>query len=300
MSNARRLLPPVQMLQAFEAVARLGSFTEAARELALTQSAVSRQVRALEDQLGVPLLLRDSRNVALTSAGAGYARTVRTALDDLRRGALQAMGAGGETALTLAILPTFGTRWLMPRLPGFLRRHPEITLRFATRIGPFDMLRDGVDAAIHAGRADWPGARATLLFEEVLRPVAAPGMLEGAPPDPARIVAQPLLALASRPGDWLGWLRAHGVVQTPRPALEFEHFATLARACAAGLGVGLLPTVLIGPEVARGELVALGADWSGGGGYWFVEPDLPRSPPATQRFRDWLLDEVQRSDGAFA
>ncbi|MCC6002631.1 MAG: LysR family transcriptional regulator, partial [Pararhodobacter sp.] len=175
----RRLLPGMSALLAFDAVARTGSFTGAARDLALTQGAISRQVAALEGQLGVALIDRGARRVRLTEAGLAYAARARAALELLGQGALEALGQAPERGLRLAILPTFGTRWLMPRIPAFVRRHPEITLQFATRIGHFDLVAEGMDAAIHSGRADWPGARMTLLLQESVVPVAAPSLLAG-------------------------------------------------------------------------------------------------------------------------
>lgn len=278
-------------LRAFDAVARLGTFTAAARELNLTQGAVSRQVAVLEGQLGVELVARAGRGAGLTQAGAAYAPRVRTALEVLGQGAMEALGQAPETGLRLAILPTFGTRWLMPRIPGFVRRHPEVTLSFVTRIGRFDLGAEGVDAAIHSGRADWPGARMTLLTGERVVPVGAPAMARG-------IEGQALLALASRPGAWAEWWAATGRAgPVPAPAMRFEQVATLAQAAAAGMGVALLPAFLIRPELDSGALVALGEEVPSGSGYYLVEPEpgpRGRVKPAVAQFRDWLLTEVAR------
>lgn len=290
--DSRRLYPGIAALRAFDGVARLGSFTAAARDLSLTQGAISRQVAVLEGQLGLTLVAREGRRVALTEAGRAYAPRVRAALDLLAQGAIEAMGQGAETALKLAILPTFGTRWLMPRIPGFVRRHPEVTLSFVTRIGRFDLAAEGVDAAIHSGRADWSAARMTLLMTERVMPVAAPSLaasgLEGAP----------LLALASRPGVWAEWWAATGRAgRVPPAAMRFEQVATLAQAAAAGMGVALLPTFLIRPELDTGALVALGDEVPSGSGYYLVEPEPApglRPKPSVARFRDWLVTEVAR------
>lgn len=291
----RRDLPATPTLQAFEAVARLGSFTAAAQELSLTQSAVSRQVAALERQLGVALLQRGPRAVVPTPEGADYANAVRAALGQLRHAALALRSSPNQ--LTLAILPTFGTRWLMPRLPRFLRRHPDITVHFATRIGQIDLAAQGLDAAIHAGRPDWPGADATLLMDDRVLPCAAPS---GATESPAQIARRPRLALASRPHEWADWCAAHEVTDPGAPQMVFEHFSTLGQACISGLGVALLPGFLFQPELARGELVPLGPAWANGAGYWLMTPKSARPNPATAAFRDWLLTEVTRGDGAFA
>lgn len=295
----RRHLPPIQNLQAFEAVSRLGSFTRAATELALTQSAVSRQVSALERQLGAQLLIRDPRHVTPTAEGAAYATAVRSALGQLHRAALALQDHGQAGTLTLAILPTFGSRWLIPRLPRFLRAHPEITLRFTTRIGAFDMLAEGVDAAIHAGQPDWPGCKATQLMEDRVQPIAAPQLRATSV---AAIARSPRLALASRPREWAAWMAAQGLdasdTEADAPAMVFEHLAALAQACAAGLGVALLPPFLFRDEIARGDLRPLAPEWPTGGGYWLITPNRPN--PTVAALRDWLVTETTREEGAFA
>lgn len=288
----RRFLPNTPALMAFDAVARTGSFTAAARDLALTQGAVSRQVAQLEAQLGVALLTRGPRAAVLTEAGESYARRVRNALEMLGQGALEAMGHAPERGLRLAILPTFGTRWLMPRIPRFVRRHPEVTLHFATRIGRFDLIAEGIDAAIHSGRGDWLGARLTLLMPETLVAVAAPTMA-------ARGVAgQPLLALVSRPQGWADWWAAEAMAgPVPAPAMRFEQVSTLAQAAAAGMGVALMPAFLIRPELDSGALVTLSDERPSGYGYYFAERHpAPGAPgkPAVALFRDWLVTETDR------
>lgn len=288
----RRLYPSMPALRAFDAVARLGSFTAAGRDLAVTQGAISRQIAALEAQMGVTLVTREGRRVSLTEAGLAYAPRARSALESLGQGALEALGQAPERGLRLAILPTFGTRWLMPRIPGFVRRHPEITLSFLTRIGRFDLGAEGVDAAIHSGRADWPGTRMTLLMTERVMPVAAPA--RAAP----GLAGAPLLALASRPQAWAEWRAATGLAgPVPAPVMRFEQVATLAQAAAAGMGVALLPAFLIRPELDKGELVPLGEEVPSGAGYYFVEPQQgagARPKRAVAQFRDWLVTEVAR------
>jgi LysR family transcriptional regulator, glycine cleavage system transcriptional activator len=290
----RRLFPGMSALMAFDALARTGSFTGAARDLSLTQGAISRQVAALEAQLGVTLVDRRGRQGGLNDAGRAYAARVRAALDLLGQGALEARGQAPESGLRLAILPTFGTRWLMPRIPGFVRRHPEITLQFATRIGWFDLRGAGVDAAIHSGPGEWAGGRLTMLMQERVVPVAAPSLARAT----ADWTQLPLLALSSRPQAWASWRAERGLTgPTPAPAMRFEQFATLAQAAAGGLGLALMPAFLIRPELDSGALVALDEERPSGSGYWFVErepiPGEPDKRPVAQ-FRDWLLTEIAR------
>jgi len=203
MSEQKRLLPSMSMLQAFAAAARSESFTEAAAELNLTQGAISRQVRALEEQLGAELFRRVRKSVRLTSAGRRYAQEVEKALQIVRRASLDAMTHRRGGTLNLAILPTFGTRWLIPRFPAFLREHPDITVTFATKLSPFDFKKEDLHAAIHYGRTDWPDTESTFLMKEETVPLAAPAFLRERPVStPEDLLDLPLLQLASRPQAW--------------------------------------------------------------------------------------------------
>jgi DNA-binding transcriptional LysR family regulator len=302
MNVQRRLLPNIGALAAFEAMARLGSFTAAARELDLTQGAVSRQISLLEDQFGRRLFERDSRNVRLSTAGEIYAEAVRSALGQLRDAALGLMSNRHSGSLNLAILPTFGTRWLMPLIPDFVARHPDITINFATRIGRFDFTRERLDAAIHHGMPDWPDADCTLLMHETVVPVVSPEFLASrAIAAPADISRLPLLHMATRPGAWSEWFEAQGLSAPTGPGMQFEQFGTVAQACMAGLGVALLPQVLIAGELQRGQLVpAPGTPMQSRSAYYLVVPHDKRGHPPVASFRDWLLDQVEKEPAFLA
>ena len=166
MSYHRRLFPSTSMLMAFDAAARTGSFTNAARELNLTQGAVSRQISALENQLETALFERARKSIYLTDAGKSYAEDIRSALQIIRNASLNLISNPSGGTLNLAILPTFGTRWLMPKFPGFLLEHPDITVNFATKISPFDFQDENLHAAIHYGQPDWPGTESIFLMGE--------------------------------------------------------------------------------------------------------------------------------------
>lgn len=288
----RRLFPNIPALLAFDAVARTGSFTAAAQDLDLTQGAVSRQVAQLEAQLGVSLIDRRARRAELNVAGKAYASKIRAALDLLGQGALEAMGQTQERSLRLAMLPTFGTRWLMPRIPRFVRRHPDITLHFATRIGQFSFDAQGIDAAIYSGRGDWPGAQLTLLMSEQVLPVCAPDLVT------KPLASLPLLALQSRPTAWADWWRGtQRAGAVPTPSMRFEQLATLAQATVAGMGVALMPAFLIRAELDQGALVAIGDEVPSGFGYYFAEPEGRSGTArlkAVEEFRDWLITETDR------
>jgi len=302
MNVQRRLLPNISALAAFEAVARLGSFTAAARELDLTQGAISRQVSLLEEQFGRRLFERDSRNVRLSPAGEIYAEAVRSALGQLRDAALGLMSNRHSGILNLAILPTFGTRWLMPLIPDFVARHPDITINFATRIGRFDFARERLDAAIHHGTPDWPDTDCTLLMRETVTPVATPQFLAGRKAFTAADVARlPLLHMATRPGAWSEWFEHQGLDAPTGPGMQFEQFGTVAQACMAGLGVALLPEILIAGELQRGQLVpAPGLPVQSRSAYYLVVPHDKRGHAPVASFREWLLGQVEREPAVLA
>ncbi|ESX10569.1 MULTISPECIES: LysR family transcriptional regulator [unclassified Mesorhizobium] len=302
MNVQRRLLPSTSALAAFEAVARLGSFTAAAQELDLTQGAVSRQIALLEEQFGRRLFERDSRNVRLSTAGEIYAEAVRAALGQLRDAALGLMSNRHSGMLNLAILPTFGTRWLMPLIPDFVAENPDITINFVTRIGRFDFARERLDAAIHHGQPDWPDADSTLLMRETVMPVVSPDFLASRDITAAADISRlPLLHMATRPGAWGEWFEEQGLSAPIGPGMQFEQFGTVAQACMAGLGVALLPQVLIAGELQRGQLVpAPGQPMQSRSAYYLVVPNDKRGHPPVVSFRDWLLGQVEKEPAVLA
>jgi len=265
MDLQRRLLPSMSALTAFEAAARTGSFTAAAGELSLTQGAVSRQIKALEDQIGTPLFIRKGQRVTLTPTGALYAEPIRDALRQIAAATVRTIAApkGGE--LHLAILPTFGTRWLVPRLPAFQAAHPQVTIHFTTKLAPFDFRTHDLDAAIHYGLGDWPDAVCDHLLDEEVLPVCAPSFLKAHPiADPADLIALPLLHTSTRPDAW------------------------------AGLGVALLPTLLVRGELADGALVpAIDRPHRSARAYYLVHPRNKANHPPLAAFRRWLLDAAR-------
>lgn len=295
-SLSRKLLPSTSALAAFDSVARLGSFSAAADELSLTQGAISRQVSGLEEQLGVMLFDRTGRGVLLTPVGADYAKAISGALAEIRSASLAAMTKRHSDQLNLAILPTFGTRWLMPRIPQFVARHPQITLNFATRIGAFDLDREGIDMAIHVGQPDWPGGECTFLMEEKVAPVCSPAFLAAHPIMKAEdLMRLPLLHMASRPGAWSYWFESLGLTGTPGQAMRFEQFGNVAQAAMAGLGVALMPLFLIDTELAGRQLVeAFPHEIVSPSAYYVVAPASKRDFRPVVAFRAWLLEEVGR------
>ena len=292
----REFLPSTSMLLAFDAAARTGSFTAAARELNVTQSAASKQIIALEDHLGVRLFERRAHEVILTAAGAGYAKDVRAALDIILSASLRLMTRPGGGRLDLAVLPTFGTRWLLPRLPGFLAEHPGVTVNLLNKLSPFDFQTAGLHAAIHYGAPDWPGAECTYLMGEEVVPVCAPGFLAEHRIEHARdLAALKRLHILSRPDAWRDWFRIQGVDVVESPGMVFEQFLTAEEAAVVGLGVALLPKFLIERELERGELVvALDRPARSEHAYYLVVPVDRIDHPPTLAFGEWLLTTIAR------
>jgi DNA-binding transcriptional LysR family regulator len=289
----RRFLPAMPGLLALEAIDRLGTARAAAEELALTQGAVSRSLQALEAQMGVTLALRERQRLRLTPAAQDYARDVRASLAQLAEAGQRLRASPGGAGVRLAILPAFGVHWLVPRLAGFAAAHPEVTVTLATRMRPFDFASEPFDAAIHFGRADWPGAGHLHLLEEEVLPVCAPSLLPAPLPEPEALLGLPLLVLESRPGAWGRYLAAQGVTGQRPSGMVFDQFATLAEAATHGLGVGLLPRFLIERQLAEGRLVpAWPAPGRGLGSYYLVWPQGQPDRPALAAFRDWLRAEI--------
>jgi len=296
----RRKIPPLQTLLCFDAAARHESYTRAAQELSLTQSAVSRQVGALEAFLGVALFRRTRHGVALTASGAAYARQIAHRLEAMERDTLDAMARQGEGgSLALAAVPTFATRWLIPRLPGFAALQPDVVVHIETRTRPFLFADAEFDAALYAGTpaqvANWAGTRALLLLHEDVVPLCSPRLLpRGKPVSAAAIARLPLLQQSTRPDGWRQWFDAQQVdAPQARGGPRYELFSMLAAAASTGLGVALMPTMLVADELARGDLVvACARPLMGERNYYLVTPERRDERATLTLFRDWLVAQV--------
>jgi DNA-binding transcriptional LysR family regulator len=296
MAFPRRFLPPMTVLCAFEASARHQNFTTAAAELNLTQSAVSRQIRALEELLGAELFVRERQTVRLTLAGEAYAKEIRGALTRISTATLgfRANPQGGT--LNLAILPTFGTRWLAPRLSRFIADNPGITINLTTRLAPFDFQLESVDAAVHFGPPEWPGAELDFLMHESVVPACSPDLLRIHQIATASdLINVPLLHLVSRPDAWERWFYAMGVEIDEVHGMLVDQFAIAAQAAISGLGVALLPKFLIENELARGDLVeAVDGPVESAESYYLAWPPSRANYPPLQAFRAWIQMEARR------
>lgn len=296
----RRFLPSISSLRALEALDRLGSASAVAEELSLTQSAISRQLQTLEQQMGCDIISRDRKRLSLTPAAQDYVVEIREALNRIAQASLRLQAAPLAGTMNLAILPTFGMRWLMPRLPEFSRLHPDVTINMSTQLVPFNFASEAFDAAIHFGTADWPGTQNLLLKHEQILPVCAPSLLNGRQIKiPAEILSLPLLHIQTRPKAWSDWFAMQGVATTPedQTGTVYDQFATITQAALHGLGVALMPDYLVEQDIATGRLIALHPEpVDAKGAYYLVWPEARADAPALISFRDWLATKAQPED----
>lgn len=296
----RRFLPSFSLLAAFEAAARTGSVTAAANELGLTQSAVSRQISALEKQLGVPLFLRERQTIRLTLAGDGYAREIREALRRISNASLSLRAHPQGGAITVAVLPMFGARWLAPRLGRFLEANPGVAVNVVSRLEPFDFRFDPIDAAIHFGVARWPGAALTPLMREEMVAVCNPEFRRRFPlQEPKDLLQVPLIHLNSRPDAWENWFFTNGVRFESLHGMLFDQFMAITEAAVSGLGAALLPAFLIERELSSGALEpAVPGMPLQAGAYYLASPTDRDGYLPFSAFKRWLIAEAQMGEVA--
>jgi LysR family glycine cleavage system transcriptional activator len=293
----RRFIPSFTSLMAFEATARNLSFSQAAKELALSQGAISKHVRQLEELLGVVLLQRTRRQVLITEEGTLYLKEVRELISRLEQSTHSMLASGGSSAvLNLAVLPSFATKWLIPRLPRFHGERRRITVNLATRPVPFAFDYERFDSAIHYGSPHWPGTVATHLFDETVVAVASPFYCQElklkAPQDLERAT---LLQQATRPSLWIDWLDSLAIsLRQPYTGPMIDQFTMSVEAAAAGLGVALVPEFLVTDELASGRLTALfDHRYKAQHGYYLVTPVGKMNNPTVKSFTEWLQVECR-------
>lgn len=296
--NPRKLTPSMSLLVSFDAAARHLSFTRAAGELSLTQSAVSRQVQSLEELLEVPLFRREGRSIVLTDIGKMYQSELAPALQRIRNASLQAIAyRSGGGAFHLAVLPTFAAKWLMPRMNGFYARYPGTLVHVHSRIGRFDVDLAGIDAVIGVGDGIWPGMMAHQLLEETVLPVISPKLAREHPMTRASDLTQHLLLQVSARADvWHQWFQLQNLPrQSMRQGPQFELTSHLIQAVASGIGVGLVPSFLVEEELRSGVLeLALDLPMKTGASYYLFCSQEKLNLPSISAFSKWLLEESEK------
>ncbi|MFW7340296.1 LysR substrate-binding domain-containing protein [Pollutimonas sp. H1-120] len=294
----RNGIPNLGALQAFEATARLGSFSRAAEELSLTHSAVYRQVTGLEERLGVQLLTRVRRRVAVTEAGAEYAARVRHHLEQLEKDTFGLVSRSGMgRSLHVAVLPTLATTWLVPRLPDFQRLHGDIAVSLSVRTLPFQFNDYPFDAAIYHAPQIWPQTVGIKLFNEgELLPVCIPELLKPGADAGRALDGLTHLHMLSRPDAWRQWYQAQGREYLPsmNAGPRYELFTMTLAAVRAGLGVALVPRFLVQDELARGSLLSpCDGVLAVSDAYFFSYPESSERSEALLSFESWLAGITQ-------
>ncbi|WP_180115617.1 LysR substrate-binding domain-containing protein [Acinetobacter sp. YH12140] len=308
----RRNIPSLQSLICFESAAKHASYTHASQELFITQSAVSRQIQQLEEYLGVMLFSRTRHGVDLTEAGKQYAKSIKPFLQGIEKSTSDIMthkGLGGT--LKLGVVPTFATRWLLPKLNKLNAQHPEITVHLETSTKPFLFNENVFDAAIFAGTQQqiehWPGIQAHYLMDEEVVPVCSPKLIENNFPhaemtddhsfnlSDEELLRLPLLQQTTRPSIWQEWFQAHQI-QHPKPfdGQRHELFSMLSVAASHGMGMALIPQMLIEAELRKKELVIASNKKLHGSRKYYLVHSRQDSSPQIQKFVDWVLQELHQ------
>lgn len=293
---SKRLMPSTTALQCFEAAARHLSFTRAAQELHLTQSAVSKQVAQLEEMLCHPLFQRIRRRLHLTPAGELYMAEVNKILIQVDMSSRYILTYGGETeVLKIATQPTFGDRWLVPNLKGFSSHNPGIHLDIRSELEPFDLVRAKADVAFFFGQGTWPGATCIELFKEQVVPVCAPEIMARHVFESAEtLTGHLLLQCTSRPEAWHEWFLEQNLhSQNSYHGPRFDTFYMCIRAAQAGCGIALVPRYLVNEELAEGKLViAWNHPLQSDGSHFLAHAEHAAQVPKVKAFVDWIRHKV--------
>ncbi|MEP9386669.1 LysR substrate-binding domain-containing protein [Mesorhizobium sp. KR9-304] len=295
-------LPPLAAIRAFEAAARLLSFTRAAQELAMTQAAVSYQIKVLEERVGSPLFIRRARQIELTETGRALSASATEALRILAEGFERAK-TGGQGTLSISTVPTFAANWFALHLGAFQIAHPSIAVRLESVQRTIDLAQDNIDIGIRTGsKGEWPGLVSHRLFLADFTPMLSPALAAtiGGVRQPADLLKLPIMDA----GDpwWAMWFDLAGVDArenlAARTRSQLGSQAFEGRAAVAGVGVAILTRALFLPELANGSLIQpfdiVGND---GHAYWMVYQEARRNVPRIRAFRDWMLAEIGATGG---
>lgn len=297
-------LPSLNGLRAFEAAARHLSFTRAALELNVTQTAISHQIGRLEAELGIKLFVRQTRALALTPEAKDYLPGVRAAFQDLRLATERLARKDNDHVLTVSTLTSFAAKWLMPRLSQFQQANPKIDVRVTTSTTLVDFVRDGVDVAVRHGRGHWPGLRADWLMADDIFPVCSPALLKGKHPlkKPEDLAHHTLLHTSDGfEDDWRVWLTAAGLPSdiSRLPGLTADMVFMTIQSAIDGLGVAIARTAFVEADIAKGRLVApfsmsLPAD----AGFYLAAPEGKADAPKIDAFRKWIVTAAKKRTGS--
>ncbi|HEU0083742.1 MAG TPA: transcriptional regulator GcvA [Bradyrhizobium sp.] len=290
-------LPSLNGLRAFEAAARHLSFTNAAAELNVTQTAISHQIKRLEEELGIRLFVRQNRALTLTPEAREYLPGIRAAFNDLRLATDRLKRKDNDHVLTVSTLASLAAKWLLPRLAAFQEAHPGIDVRLTTSMNLVDFRSGDVDAAIRYGRGQWPGVRADWLMADQLFPVCSPALLAGDKPLRwPEDLAHHVLLHSTNEDDWRLWLTAAGLPTdiSKQHGVTFDLILMVVQAAIDGIGVAIGRTSYVQDDIAKGRLVVpfritLPSD----AGFYLVSPAGRPDSPNLAAFRQWLIASAQ-------
>ncbi len=295
MADLRRL-PNLAALRAFEAAARHENFSRAADEIHVTHGAISHQVRALEEELGVPLFVRHGKRLAITAEGERFAATLRKALMEIASATAALQADAKQMRLTVTALPAFAARWLSPRLGGFIEQYPEMEVMLQSSSHLTDFVRESVDIGIRFGSGNYPGLAVEKIMDDYYYPVASPRFNGGRlPQSPQKLVRNTLLRCEGEP--WTPWFRAAGVdAPEPTSGLIFQDSSMMVRAAADGNGIALARHVIAISDIEAGNLVRLfDVAVQCPHAYYLACPPEALRKPQVQAFRSWLLAEIEKA-----
>jgi len=290
----KRRLPSLTALECFEAVMRGGHVTRAAESLNMTQSGVSRQIKNLEEFVRQPLFRRERKRLIPTEAAKQFAEAIGPLLAELEAETIKMITWGAyDKVLTLGLLPTFGSRWLIPRLSGFTAAHPDIQINIITGLTHDDFIAARTDVSVEYGDGEWPDHRAHRLQNETIVAVVSADMAS-AKSEPA-IHDFDRLTMRTRPTAWTEWMTARfGKADAAPIGTQFENFTMMIEAVRAGLGVAVLPEMYVRDDLDSGRLVApFGPPVKSRGAYYLVYPDQLAETEKVAAFRDWLLNSLK-------
>ncbi len=294
---------PLQTLPALRAVAQLGNLRAAAQSLHLTHSAVSQQIRLLEEQIGFALFERRGRRIVLNAAGQALVAATEAALATLDEGlrTAAAVAGGDEQRLRVTVLPSFAQRWLLPRMASWRRRHPALAMEVDATQRLVDLQREGFHAAVRSGRGGWPGMSEVRLIDSALIAVGAPAAAERLRGrGDAGLAEEPLLGEAAL---WSRWFESAGVSAKPRPVADFNDAGLMLQATEHDIGIALARELLAVDALASGTLRRLSPraiHAPDASAYYLVYPAALADWPPVHALRDWLLGELAASEQALA
>ena len=295
----RRQLPPLNALKAFEAAARHCSFKQAADELFVSHSAVSHQIKQLEDYLGVELFLRISRGVKLSAAGRAYYPIIRDAIERIAEGTQLVMRPEASGILTVQVYSTFAIRWLIPRLPDFQSRHPDVRVRLHTSQSDVNFEHEDVDLCVMIGRRSEAGLRYDYLFSSRIFPVCSPALKRSGPAleEPADLANHTIIQVYPSKHDWRVWLEENGVSGVdPDVGPQLDSYDLALNSATQGLGVALGMEPFVNRDLEAGTLVEVFKDkrvYTRGN--WFLASRSERADlDNISAFREWLLAQVAK------